>query len=100
MNWTVHYLNYNQNNPVRFADIGCGYGGLLITLGELFPDKLSVGFEIRVKVSDYVQDRIKALREQNKDNEDYKYENIACLRLNAMKYLPNLFYKGQVLLKF
>lgn len=48
--------------------------------------------EIRVKVSDYVQDRIKALRIQHPD----KYNNIACIRSNAMKYLPNFFKKGQV----
>lgn len=48
--------------------------------------------EIRVKVSDYVMDRIKALRELH----PAKYDNIACLRTNAMKYLPNLFQKGQL----
>ena len=48
--------------------------------------------EIRVKVCDYVGDRIKALRHQNPG----KYQNIACLRTNAMKYLPNYFYKGQL----
>jgi tRNA (guanine-N7-)-methyltransferase len=48
--------------------------------------------EIRVKVSDYVQDRIKALRIQHPG----KYNNIACIRSNAMKYLPNFFKKGQV----
>ena len=48
--------------------------------------------EIRVKVSDYVRDRVIALREQNPG----QYENIACLRTNAMKYLPNFFAKGQL----
>lgn len=48
--------------------------------------------EIRVKVSDYVMDRIKALRVQHPG----QYGNIACLRTNAMKYLPNYFKKGQV----
>lgn len=48
--------------------------------------------EIRVKVSDYVMDRIKALRSQNSG----QYRNIACLRTNAMKYLPNFFKKGQL----
>ncbi len=33
-------------------------------LSPMFPDKLMVGMEIRVKVSDYVKDRIKALRQQ------------------------------------
>lgn len=50
------------------------------------------GIEIRVKVSDYVMDRIAALRSQNPS----QYQNIACLRSNAMKYLPNFFRKGQV----
>lgn len=58
----------------------------------MFPDNLILGMEIRVKVSDYVMDRIAALRSQNPG----QYQNIACLRTNAMKYLPNYFYKGQV----
>ena len=51
-----------------------------------------LGMEIRMKVSDYVQDRIKALRL----NQAGVYQNIACLRGNAMKHLPNFFRKGQV----
>ncbi|GLV44504.1 uncharacterized protein CBL_10309 [Carabus blaptoides fortunei] len=77
---------------VEFADIGCGYGGLLVTLANMFPDKLMLGMEIRVKVSDYVMDKIAALRSQNPG----QYQNIACLRSNAMKYLPNYFKKGQL----
>lgn len=77
---------------VEFADIGCGYGGLLVSLSPLFPDTMMLGMEIRVKVSDYVQDRIKALREKNPG----QYQNIACLRSNAMKHLPNFFHKGQL----
>ena len=41
---------------VTFADIGCGYGGLLVSLSTMFPDNLALGIEIRVKVSDYVID--------------------------------------------
>lgn len=48
--------------------------------------------EIRVKVSDYVQDRIRSLRASAPGS----YQNIACIRGNAMKYLPNFFSKGQV----
>ncbi|KAI4899087.1 hypothetical protein NFI96_022011 [Prochilodus magdalenae] len=77
---------------VEFADIGCGYGGLLVELSPLFPDRLILGLEIRVKVSDYVQDRIRSLRAADPG----KYQNIACLRSNAMKYLPNFFTKGQL----
>ena len=51
-----------------------------------------LGLEIRVKVSDYVQDKIQALQE----NHPNQYTNIAVLRSNAMKYLPNLFHKGQL----
>ena len=35
---------------VRFADVGCGFGGLLVRLSPLYPDKLVVGMEIRDKV--------------------------------------------------
>lgn len=65
---------------------------VLVELSPLFPDRLILGLEIRVKVSDYVQDRIRSLRA----SEPGKYQNIACLRSNAMKYLPNFFTKGQV----
>ena len=41
---------------VTFADIGCGYGGLLVSLSTMFPENLVLGMEIRVKVSDYVID--------------------------------------------
>lgn len=104
MNWSPYYPKYfskdndNENtedNPkkyVEFADIGCGYGGLLVTLSPMFPNNLILGLEIRVKVLDYVKDRIEALRSQNTG----QYENIACLRTNAMKHLPNYFFKGQL----
>lgn len=65
---------------------------LPVELSPLFPNKLILGLEIRVKVSDYVQDRIRSLRAANLGS----YQNIACLRSNAMKYLPNFFTKGQV----
>ncbi|XP_063225014.1 tRNA (guanine-N(7)-)-methyltransferase isoform X2 [Bacillus rossius redtenbacheri] len=98
MDWSQLYPDYfppGDNIPakcVEFADIGCGYGGLLVTLSPLFPDTLVLGMEIRVKVSDYVMDRIAALRSQHAGC----FRNIACLRSNAMKYLPNYFRKGQL----
>jgi hypothetical protein len=45
-----------------------------------------------VQVSDYVKDRVIALREANPGH----YQNINVIRGNAMKYLPNYFEKGQV----
>lgn len=93
MDWSIYYPNNTQDNSkVEFVDIGCGYGGLLITLSKMFPTTLILGIEIRVKVSDYVMDRIAALRSQFPN----EYCNIACLRSNAMKYLPNYFKKAQV----
>lgn len=92
MDWSKFFPENYKNHTVEFIDIGCGYGGLLITLSPMFPESLILGMEIRVKVSDYVMDRIKALRTQNPD----QYQNIACLRTNAMKYLPNYFRKGQI----
>ncbi|XP_003384930.1 PREDICTED: tRNA (guanine-N(7)-)-methyltransferase-like [Amphimedon queenslandica] len=78
--------------PPEFLDIGCGYGGLLVELSPLFPRTRILGLEIRVKVCDYVQDRISALRQKAPGT----YDNIAVLRTNAMKYLPNYFKKGQL----
>lgn len=65
-----------------------------VALSPMFPDSFMLGLEIRVKVSDYVNDRIQALRIQHPD----QYQNIAVLRTNAMKYLPNFFQKGQVIM--
>merc|ERR1712130_88652 len=47
---------------VEFADIGCGFGGLLMRLAPLFPDTLMLGMEIRTQVTQYVHDKIHALR--------------------------------------
>ena len=48
--------------------------------------------EIRAQVTAYTQDRIKALRQQK----PVSHQNIACLRTNAMKFLPNFFRRGQL----
>ncbi len=50
---------------VTVADIGCGFGGLLIVLAPMLPDELILGLEIRTQVTEYVQDRISALRSQH-----------------------------------
>lgn len=63
-----------------------------MALAPLYPASLMLGLEIRVKVSDYVRDRIQALQHNHAE----KYDNIAVLRTNAMKYLPNFFHKGQL----
>ena len=50
--------------------------------------------EIRTLVTNYVTERIHALRVQHKDQG--LYQNISAMRANAMKFLPNFFEKGQL----
>jgi tRNA (guanine-N(7)-)-methyltransferase len=52
------------------------------------------GLEIRTQVTEFVQDRVKALRNQNPHS--MIYQNIACVRANTMKFLPNFFRKAQL----
>ena len=51
--------------------------------------------ELRSAVTTFVQTKIKALRHQPGDAAG-GYQNIACLRANAMKFLPNFFARGQL----
>ena len=66
VDWSQVYPAYckadggKMDRPIDFADIGCGFGGLLMELGKKFPDKVSIGIEIREKVSSYV-DQVCAL---------------------------------------
>ncbi|KAN0025586.1 hypothetical protein ACTFIU_002025 [Dictyostelium citrinum] len=91
--WTKNYPQQPMNEKkVEIADVGCGYGGLLISLSSLFPDRLSVGMELRDKVVQYVEERIDKLREKHVG----QFQNISVIRTNAMKYLPNYFEKGQL----
>jgi len=91
IDWSKHYPKY-PNSCAEFADVGCGFGGLLVGLSTLFPSNFTLGLEIRDKVVESVEDRIQKLRT------DYpsQYENISVIRANAMKYFPNYFRKGQL----
>ena len=59
-----------DTKKVEIADIGCGFGGLLISLAPTFPETLILGMEIRTQVTAYVQDRITALRNQSSTQKD------------------------------
>ena len=86
--------NFLDNPHVNIIDIGCGYGGLLYNMSEYLDEgDLAIGMEIRDKVTNYVGEKIKALR-LNSDNK--LYNNISVVRSNTMKLLLNYFYKGQV----
>ncbi|SPO02658.1 probable methyltransferase [Cephalotrichum gorgonifer] len=79
---------------VEILDIGCGFGGLLMALSPLYPDTLMLGLEIRSKVSQFVRDLIQSSRLENPTSG--AYQNVSCLRANAMKFLPNFFRKAQL----
>jgi len=96
IDWSTHYPAFSSTGKTpEFADVGCGFGGLLIALAPLFPDTLMLGMEIRVQVSQYVQDRIAALRATSVDSSipATLYQNVSIVRANAMKFLPNYFNK-------
>ncbi|KAM7524711.1 hypothetical protein LguiA_014613 [Lonicera macranthoides] len=51
-----------------------------------------IGMELRDKVTEYVKERILALRAANPG----QYQNVSVVRTNSMKYIPNYFEKGQL----
>lgn len=118
MDWTVHFPAFKSETPspndtpkctgqVEIADIGCGFGGLIVALSPLYPETLMLGMELRTQVTDYVINRIAALRSQNPlpappspsltthstPVPTPPYHNISALRTNTMKFLPNYFAK-------
>ncbi|KAJ8115026.1 hypothetical protein OPT61_g3226 [Boeremia exigua] len=50
--------------------------------------------EIRTSVTEYVQEKVRALRVQNAATG--AYQNASCIRANTMKFLPNFFQKAQL----
>lgn len=116
MDWSLHYPAYikeakkntngsldsavaaikspSMSQHVEVADIGCGFGGLLFALAPKMPNTLLLGLEIRTSVTEFVQEKTKALRTQNASTG--LYNNVACIRANTMKFLPNFFTKAQL----
>lgn len=122
MDWSAHYpdlasLPESERTP-KFLDVGCGFGGLLMDLSPKYPKKLMLGMftfglyidvfiprfsfhfsflnvagmEIRIQVTQFVADKILALRSQATEG-SHSYNNISVLRANAMKFLPNFIPK-------
>ncbi|KAF2002938.1 putative methyltransferase [Amniculicola lignicola CBS 123094] len=84
---------------VEIADIGCGFGGLLFALAPKLPDTLILGMEIRTSVTEYVQDKVRALRAQHTPTTNastHDFQNVSCIRANTMKFLPNFFTRAQL----
>ena len=67
---------------------------ILFLLSNISP----TGMEIRLQVTQFVEDRIAALRLQNNGDDAVpgKYNNVSVVRANAMKFLPNFFDKYQL----
>ncbi|KAI8011994.1 tRNA (guanine-N(7)-)-methyltransferase [Camellia lanceoleosa] len=51
-----------------------------------------IGMELRDKVTEYVKERVLALRVAHPG----QYRNVSVVRTNSMKYIPNYFEKGQL----
>ena len=98
MEWLSHFPELApKGKKVTIADVGCGFGGLLFALSPLFQDTLILGMEIRIQVTEFVQQKISALRAQNtQQGNSTAYQNISVLRGNAQKFLPNFFDKAQL----
>jgi len=95
INWCIdHYPSLKKvgeetSIAPNVLDIGCGFGGLTVTLATLLPTKVILGLEIRAKVAEYVRLRILACRRDHPG----KFENCSVMRSNTMKFMPNLFRK-------
>jgi tRNA (guanine-N7-)-methyltransferase len=74
------------------ADVGCGFGGLSLALSHAFPAEVVLGMELRKTVAQYVRHRIESLRRSRQS----EYQNVACVRANAMRSLPNYFRRAQL----
>jgi len=106
MDWAAHYPALASalsgegavRPSVEVADVGCGFGGLLMDLAPLLQSSLLLGMEIRPKVTEYVRLRILAARRQAASSaaaaEGASYTNASVLKVNAMKYLPCFFHRG------
>jgi tRNA (guanine-N7-)-methyltransferase len=103
--WDTFYPEHKQaladlKTEVKFADVGCGFGGLLVSLAPVFPDKLILGLEIRDRVVTLDKERIVKLRKTKGESESgapiHSYNNIWVERTNIMKYAANYFRKGQL----
>lgn len=43
MDWSVHFPGMPEGAKVEIADIGCGFGGLIVALAQAMPETLMLG---------------------------------------------------------
>ncbi|OQO04951.1 hypothetical protein B0A48_07969 [Cryoendolithus antarcticus] len=88
MDWSPHYPSFvdtesnvkpeadsldaattpTLDRQIAIADIGCGFGGLLFALAPKYPESLILGLEIRTSVTEYVEQKILAMRAQARNS--------------------------------
>jgi len=90
--WSPFIPGIGTTSRIDYVDLGCGYGGLLLELSKVFPDKFMLGLEIRDRVASYCTTKVEELRRLYPG----EYRNIGFLRTNCMKLLPFYFPKASV----
>eukprot|EP00483_Globobulimina_turgida_P012144 UN12166 len=113
MDWNAHFpdsypslMEYKKLSngekeklcKVSFVDVGCGFGGLLFRLSELWPNKLGIGMEIRKKAVGIVQERLNKARKEKANG--YSYNNVSIIHTNVMKFITHYFEKHSLEIMF
>lgn len=88
---------------IEACDVGCAWGGMLARMSGVVPETLMLGLEIRAKVASFAAERLVRLRIPDRESDPSlpdavpgSCKNVAVIRSNAMRYLPNYFEKGQL----
>jgi len=71
--------------------VGCGFGGLLFELSNLYKEKLILGLEIRHKLVNFIVEKIRAERLEHN-----LCHNISAIRTNAMRHLLQYIRKNSI----
>jgi len=93
IDWSLHFdANDCGEKKLRpnICDVGCGFGGLLLSLSEILPKDYVVGLEIRPQAVAIVEERLGKARKEGKAN------NACVLRCNVMKHFAHYFQKAQL----
>lgn len=78
-------MHIDLKENIDFLDIGCGYGKFLFYLSK-FDKKNSLGIEIRDKVKEFVNLKIKEMN----------LKNVEVIKSNCLLFLPNIFPKNSL----
>lgn len=90
--FSINWQNFFKNNtPPLFLDLGCGYGRFLMEISKKYPNINMCGMEIRKKVAEFVDLKLKA--HQINDGTCY---NAAVINSNGMLFLQNFFIKNSL----